>query len=192
MKTFIHPTACVDATARIGEGCKIWNFCNIQKNASLGEGCTLGQNVNIGPGVAIGKNCRIQNNVSVYEGVVLEEDVFCGPSMVFTNVLNPRSHVIRREEFRPTIVRKGATLGANCTIICGVEIAPYSMIGAGAVVTRPTEAYGLYFGTPARWRGFVCECGELLGTVSEKNPEVACPRCSKKYLKVDTHQIKPR
>ena len=189
MKTFIHPTACVDESARIAEGCKIWHFCNVQKNASLGEGCVLGQNVNIGPGVEVGKNCKIQNNVSIYEGVLLEEDVFCGPSMVFTNVLNPRSHVSRRGEFLPTIVRRGATLGANCTIVCGLEIAPFTLVGAGAVVTRSTEAYGLYVGNPARWRGFVCQCGELLGTLSDDATQVACPRCSQSYLRVGPRQL---
>lgn len=192
MKTFIHPTACVDESARIGAGCKIWHFCNVQKNASLGEGCVLGQNVNIGPGVTIGRNCKIQNNVAVYEGVTLEEDVFCGPSMVFTNVLNPRSHVSRRSEFRPTVVRRGATLGANCTIVCGVEIAPYTMIGAGAVVTRSTEAYGLYFGTAARWRGFVCQCGELLGTLPEGRTEIACSKCADAYVLVAPQRIQPK
>lgn len=189
MTTFIHPTACVDETARIAAGCKVWHFCNIQKNASLGEGCVLGQNVNIGPGVTVGRNCKIQNNVSIYEGVLLEDDVFCGPSMVFTNVLNPRSHVSRRGEFLPTVVRRGATLGANCTIVCGLEIASFTLVGAGAVVTRSTEAYGLYVGNPARWRGFVCGCGELLGTIPEGTTNVTCPRCSQSYLHVGPHQI---
>ena len=149
----------------------------------------LGQNVNVGPGVTVGKNCKIQNNVSIYEGVVLEDDVFCGPSMVFTNVLNPRSHVSRRGEFLPTIVRRGVTLGANCTIVCGVEIAPYTLVGAGSVVTRSTEAYGLYVGNPARWRGFVCQCGELLRTISDGATQVVCPRCSQSYLRVGPKQL---
>jgi len=180
---FIHPTAFIDPSARIGPRCKVWQFCNIQKNAVLGEDCVLGQNVNIGPGVKIGRNCKIQNNVSVYEGVELEDDVFCGPSMVFTNVLNPRSHISRRGEFAPTVVRRGATLGANCTIVCGIEIAPFTLVGAGAVLTRSTDAFGLYIGNPARWRGFACQCGELLKEISDRTVEHTCPRCAQQYVR---------
>jgi UDP-2-acetamido-3-amino-2,3-dideoxy-glucuronate N-acetyltransferase len=187
----IHPTACVDPTATIGEGVKVWHFCNIQKNAVVGPRCVLGQNVNVGNDVRIGANCKIQNNVSVFNGVTLEDDVFCGPSMVFTNVLNPRSHVSRRDEFRTTLVKRGATLGANCTVVCGTTIGEYAMVGAGSVVTRDLEPFGLYVGSPARHRGFVCQCGDLIKAELSVGQEYECTRCGWKYRRAGHWTIVP-
>lgn len=171
----IHETAVVDAGAVIGAGTKIWHFSHILKNTTLGENCNLGQNVVAGPDVTIGNGCKIQNNVSVYPGVTLEDDVFCGPSMVFTNVFNPRAHVNRMSEARKTLVKKGATLGANSTIVCGNTIGRYAFIGAGAVVTKDVPDYALMIGTPAKRTGWVCECGEILPQSLE------CVSCDKKY-----------
>lgn len=159
---YIHPTACIDEGCTIGKGTRIWHFTHIMKGAAIGEHCTIGQNVMIGPGVQIGNNVKVQNNVSVYEGVTCEEDVFLGPSVVFTNVINPRSAVSRKNEFIPTRVKKGATIGANATIICGNDIGEYAFIGAGAVVTRPVPAYALVVGNPARQTGWMSEQGQKL------------------------------
>lgn len=171
----VHETAMIDAGAVIGAGTKIWHFSHILKNTTLGENCNLGQNVVAGPDVTIGNGCKIQNNVSVYPGVTLEDDVFCGPSMVFTNVFNPRAHVNRMNEARMTLVKKGATLGANSTIVCGNTIGRYAFIGAGAVVTKDVPDYALMVGTPAKRTGWVCECGEILPQSLE------CVSCHKKY-----------
>ena len=151
----VHPSSYVDTPVSIGAGTRIWHFCHIMPGTVIGQNCVIGQNVAIGPNVAIGNGCKIQNNVSVYKGVTLEDDVFCGPSMVFTNVINPRAHIRRMAELRPTLVRQGATLGANCTIICGVTIGRYAMIGAGTVVTRDVPAYALVVGNPGRQVGWV-------------------------------------
>jgi UDP-2-acetamido-3-amino-2,3-dideoxy-glucuronate N-acetyltransferase len=195
---FIHATAVVDDGARIGAETRVWHFCHVMPGAVIGEGCTLGQNVVVMNGTKIGNNVKIQNNVSIYEGVELEDDVFCGPSMVFTNVVNPRSHVSRRAEFQRTLVRRGATIGANATIVCGVTIGEYAFVGAGAVVTRDVPPHALMIGVPARPAGFVCECGT---TLEDGLLELACPACGKRYMRrgesvmrigmLRTHQPEP-
>lgn len=159
---FIHESSYVDDGARIGKGTKIWHFSHVMPGAVIGERCNLGQNVVVMNAVRIGNNVKIQNNVSVYEGVELEDDVFCGPSMVFTNVMNPRSHVSRKHEYRRTLVRRGSTIGANATVLCGVTLGEYSFVGAGAVVTGDVPAYGLMVGVPAHRVGWMCQCGERL------------------------------
>src|SRR2546423_8741391 len=173
-KPFIHESAYVDDGAQIGSGTKIWHFCHVLSGAVIGERCSLGQNVVVMNGVKIGNNVKIQNNVSVYEGVVLEDDVFCGPSMVFTNVINPRSHVSRKSEYRRTIVRRGATLGANSTIVCGHTVGRYAFVGAGAVVTKDVPDYALIVGNPARVVGWVCECGTKLSTAQATAGPLTC------------------
>jgi len=159
LQTFIHPTAIVDDGAQIGPGTKIWHFCHLMPHCKVGENCIIGQNVYIDNNTVIGNGVKIQNNVSVYNGVIIEDDVFLGPSMVFTNVINPRSFIERKQEFKKTIVHKGATIGANATIICGIEIGVYAMIGAGAVVTKNVLPYALMTGNPARQTGWVSEAG---------------------------------
>ncbi len=159
---FIHPTAVVDEGVQIGKGTKIWHFSHIMSGCSIGEGCNLGQNVVVSPKVVLGKNVRVQNNVSIYEGVTCEDDVFLGPSMVFTNVINPRSAVSRKHEYMQTLVRRGASIGANATIVCGNEIGEYAFIGAGAVVTRPVPSYALVVGNPAKQIGWMSEYGHRL------------------------------
>jgi UDP-2-acetamido-3-amino-2,3-dideoxy-glucuronate N-acetyltransferase len=182
---FLHETSVVDEHSEIGQGTKIWHFSHVLKNCKIGEGCTIGQNVCIGPNVSIGNKVKIQNNVSVYEGVTLEDDVFCGPSMVFTNVLNPRSHWPRKAEFRPTLVKKGATLGANSTIICGHTIGRYSFIGANALVNKDVPDYALVYGVPGRVRGWVCYCGAklALSVFPASNEDASCPMCGREYHK---------
>ncbi len=175
----IHPTAVIDEPSEIGDGTKIWHFSHVLKNSTVGKDCNIGQNVVIGPNVSIGDGCKIQNNVSVYDGVTLEDNVFCGPSMVFTNVVNPRAEVSRKDEFGETLVRTGATLGANATIVCGVEIGKYAFVGAGAVVTRDVPDHALMIGNPARHAGDMCICGERLPDGDWK--ESACDACKRKY-----------
>jgi UDP-2-acetamido-3-amino-2,3-dideoxy-glucuronate N-acetyltransferase len=175
---FVHPTAVVDAGAEIGAGTRVWHFAHVMGGARIGRGCSLGQNVFVGRDVVIGDNVKIQNNVSVYEGVVLEDDVFCGPSMVFTNVVNPRSHVSRKHEFQPTHVRQGATLGANATVLCGHTIGRYAFVAAGAVVTRDVPDHGLVMGAPARLAGWMCRCGVRLHFA---DGSAACGACGEKY-----------
>lgn len=180
--TAIHPTAVVDDGASLGEGTKVWHFSHVCAGARIGRGCSFGQNVFVGNDVVIGDNVRVQNNVSIYDAVRLEDDVFCGPSMVFTNVFNPRSAVSRKNEYRPTLVRRGATLGANCTVICGVAVGEYAFIGAGAVVTRDVPSYALMVGVPARQSGWMCRCGLRLRSPSVfPEGEVSCA-CGAAYL----------
>jgi len=175
----IHETAVVAPTARIGPGTRVWHFCHVMDDAVVGRGCVLGQNCFVGRGVKIGDGSRLQNNVSVYEGVTLEQDVFCGPSVVFTNVNNPRAFVDRKAEFRETRVRRGATLGANATLLPGVTIGEYAFVAAGAVVTRDVQAHALVVGTPARQVGFVSRAGERL--VFDAEGRAACPRTGERY-----------
>ncbi len=178
---YLHPSSYVDDGCTIGAGTKIWHFCHIMSGATVGRSCNIGQNVVIAPDVIIGDNVKIQNNVSIYTGVVLEDDVFCGPSMVFTNVVNPRSHVIRRHEFQRTLVRNGASLGANSTIVCGHTIGRYAFVGAGAVVTRDVPDYALVVGNPARTVGWMCVCGVKAATGAKPPEMVTCAVCAARY-----------
>lgn len=182
---FVHESSYVDEGCIIGKGTKIWHFCHIMKDSVVGENCNLGQNVVISPGCIIGNNVKLQNNVSVYTGVVLEDDVFCGPSAVFTNVINPRSHVPRKDAYKRTLVRCGATLGANATVICGVTLGRYCFIGAGAVVTRDIPDYAMSYGNPSRLHGWICYCGAKLdlGTSSESIGSAQCEPCGRRYRK---------
>jgi len=175
----IHQTAVVDEGAVIGGETRIWHFTHVMKNACIGSRCNIGQNVFIGANVVIGNGCKIQNNVSVYQNVTLEDDVFCGPSAVFTNVLTPRAFIERKNEFADTRIGKGATLGANCTIVCGHSIGEYAMVGAGSVVTKNVPAYALVVGNPARHIGWVGRAGERLG------PDLICPRTGERYVVID-------
>lgn len=179
MAVIIHPTAIVDEGAQIGDGTRIWHWVHICGGAQIGNNCSFGQNVFVGNKVIIGNNVKIQNNVSVYDDVILEDNVFCGPSMVFTNVINPRSHVTRKHEYRQTRVEIGATIGANATIVCGHTIGRYAMIGAGTVVTKDVPAYALVVGTPARHLGWVCQCGVRL---PNEGGLLKCPDCGSTYL----------
>ena len=179
---FVHQSSFIDPGAVIGEGTKIWHFCHVMPGAVIGERCNLGQNVVVMPGVRIGNNVKIQNNVSIYEGVELEDDVFCGPSCVFTNVLNPRSHVSRKHAYQKTLVRRGVSIGANATIVCGVTLGEYALIGAGAVVTSDVPAYGLMVGVPARRVGWMCQCGVRL---QPREGRAACAACGASYREAD-------
>jgi UDP-2-acetamido-3-amino-2,3-dideoxy-glucuronate N-acetyltransferase len=178
---FVHPSSYVDDGAEIGEGTRVWHFSHVMSGARVGRRCNIGQNVVISPGVVIGDDVKIQNNVSVYTGVVLEDHVFCGPSMVFTNVVNPRSHVSRRHEYQQTLVRTGATLGANSTIVCGHTVGRHSFVGAGAVVTRDVPDYALVVGNPARVSGWMCECGVRIAGGSVLPAKAACGSCGASY-----------
>jgi UDP-2-acetamido-3-amino-2,3-dideoxy-glucuronate N-acetyltransferase len=181
---FVHESSYVDQPCSIGTGTKIWHFSHIMKNSRIGANCNIGQNVVISPDVVIGSNVKIQNNVSIYTGCILEDDVFCGPSMVFTNVINPRSHVIRRNEYQTTLVRKGASLGANCTVVCGITIGRYAFVGAGSVVTRDIPDYALVYGNPARPRGWICACGIALVFSSDVDESRSkCEACGAEYIK---------
>jgi UDP-2-acetamido-3-amino-2,3-dideoxy-glucuronate N-acetyltransferase len=184
-KFFAHDSSFIDPGCEIGDGTKIWHFCHVMSGSRIGRACNIGQNVVISPDVVIGNNVKIQNNVSVYTGVVLEDDVFCGPSMVFTNVTNPRSHVSRKHEYRKTIVGKGATLGANCTVVCGHNVGRFAFVGAGAVVTRDVPDYALVLGSPGRIAGWMCECGERLATGVQLPSTAACRSCLIRYQAVD-------
>ncbi|MFH1018503.1 MAG: acyltransferase [Pseudomonadota bacterium] len=175
---FVHGSAIVDAGAQIGAGTRIWHFCHVMGGARIGERCILGQNVFVAATAVLGTNCKIQNNVSIYDGVVLEQDVFCGPSMVFTNVINPRSHIIRKDEYMTTTVKKGATIGANATIICGATIGEFAFVAAGAVVRRDVPAHGFVAGVPAQLKGWMCECGIRLDAVKTK---LKCGACGLNY-----------
>ena len=173
---YIHPTATVDPGAQIGPGTKIWHYCHVMAGARIGQACSLGQNVFVGATAVIGDRVKIQNNVSVYDAVELADEVFCGPSMVFTNVATPRSHVNRRGAYTPTRVGRGATLGANCTIVCGHRVGQFAFIGAGAVVTRNVPPHALMLGVPARRRGWACWCGVTL-----RELDLTCPECGREY-----------
>ena len=177
---FLHSSSVVDADVSIGDGTKIWHFCHVLSHSTIGERCVLGQNVMAGPNVTIGNGCKIQNNVSLYDGVTLEDDVFCGPSCVFTNVLTPRAFIERKDEFLPTLVRTGATIGANATIICGTTIGCFAMVGAGAVVTYDVLDYQLVVGSPARPIGWVSRIGDRLGA------DLVCPRTGETYRETET------
>lgn len=172
---FVHPTAIIDAGAEIGSNSRVWHFSHLLPGTRVGSDCIIGQNCMLGPDVAVGRGCKLQNNVSLYAGVTLEDEVFCGPSCVFTNVLRPRAFVNRRDEFLPTLVRRGATIGANATIVCGVTIGQYAMIGAGAIVTKDIADFALVVGNPSRQIGWVSRSGERLG------PDLICPRTGERY-----------
>jgi len=175
---YVHPSSFVDEGAVVGRGTKIWHFCHVLSGAVIGDRCNIGQNCVIMPGVKLGNNVKLQNNVSVYEGVELEDDVFCGPSMVFTNVGTPRSHVNRRGEYEKTLVKQGATIGANATVVCGNTLGRYAFVGAGAVVTRPVRDFALVVGNPAHQIGWMCRCGERLTLTGGAG---TCARCGTSY-----------
>jgi UDP-2-acetamido-3-amino-2,3-dideoxy-glucuronate N-acetyltransferase len=182
-KFYFHPTAQIDEDVKIGTGTKIWHFTHIISGSKIGENCSIGQNVVIGPDVTIGSGCKIQNNVSVYKGVTLEDNVFCGPSAVFTNVVNPRAEIKRMSEIKPTLVKKGATLGANCTIVCGHTIGNYAFIAAGSVITKDVPDFALMAGNPAKLKGWMCQCGYKL------NEKMKCPQCGKIYKMNNKHGL---
>lgn len=175
---FVHESSYIDEPCKIGEGTRIWHFSHIMKNSVIGEKCNIGQNVVISPDVVLGNNVKIQNNVSVYTGVICEDDVFLGPSCVFTNVINPRSFIARKEEYRQTIIKKGASIGANATIVCGHDVGRYAFVGAGAVITKDVPDYALVVGNPARIVGYVCECGNRLDRIKDN---YICKSCNRKY-----------
>ena len=178
---FVHESSFVDDGCEIGEGTKIWHFCHIMPGSKIGRGCNLGQNVVVSPQVVIGNNAKIQNNVSLYTGVILEDDVFCGPSMVFTNVVNPRSHVSRKAEYRQTLVKRGASIGANATVVCGHTIGRYAFIGAGTVVTKDVPDFALVVGNPGRVAGWMCECGVKLASGPTRPSAASCAACGSRY-----------
>ncbi|HMM77822.1 MAG TPA: acyltransferase [Gammaproteobacteria bacterium] len=178
----VHPTAIVDDGARIGESTRIWHWVHVSAGARIGRACSFGQNVYVGNRVIIGDNVKVQNNVSIYDNVTLEDGVFCGPSMVFTNVYNPRAEVSRKDEYRDTLVKRGATLGANCTIVCGTTIGEYAFIGAGAVVNRDVPAFALMLGVPARQAGWMSRHGERLNLPLTGNAETVCPHTGDRYV----------
>ncbi len=188
MKYFAHETAIIDKGCDIGKGTKIWHFSHIMPNCKIGENCNIGQNVVVSTDVILGRNVKVQNNVSIYTGVICEDDVFLGPSMVFTNVINPRSVVIRRDQYIKTVVGKGATIGANATIICGNDIGKYSFIGAGAVITKEVEPYALYVGNPAKQIGWMSEYGQRLDF--DKQGFAECPESKEKYKLIDNNVTK--
>lgn len=179
---FVHESSYIDEPCQIGAGTKIWHFTHIMKNSVIGEKCNIGQNIVISPNVVLGNNVKIQNNVSVYTGVICEDDVFLGPSCVFTNVINPRSFIARKEEYRQTLIKKGASIGANATIVCGHAIGKYAFVGAGAVVTKDVPDYALVVGNPARIVGYVCECGNRLERVKD---DYVCKSCNREYGIID-------
>ena len=182
MKFSAHESCFIDEGALVGDDTKIWHFTHVMPGARIGRRCNIGQNVVVSPDVVVGDNVKIQNNVSVYEGVELEDDVFCGPSCVFTNVMNPRSHVSRKHEYRKTLVRRGASIGANATVICGVTLGEYAFIGAGAVVTSDVPPFALMVGVPARRIGWMCQCGERL---LPAKGQAACAVCGARYAEAD-------
>jgi UDP-2-acetamido-3-amino-2,3-dideoxy-glucuronate N-acetyltransferase len=179
---YVHESSYVDEPCQIGEGTKIWHFSHVMRDTVIGRGCNIGQNVLVASGVRIGDGCKIQNNVSLYTGVVLEDHVFCGPSMVFTNVVNPRSEVVRRSEYKATLVKRGASIGANATVLCGTTIGTYAFVGAGAVVTRDVADFALVVGSPARPVGWMCRCGIKLQV---SGPQARCAACGAPYAHHD-------
>ena len=181
MAHWAHPSAIVDEGATLGDGSKVWHFAHVSPGARIGDGCSLGQGVYVGNDVLIGHRVKIQNNVSVYDAVTLEDEVFCGPSMVFTNVMNPRAAVVRKNEYRRTLVRRGATLGANCTIVCGTTVGEYAFVGAGAVVSRDVPAFALVVGVPARRIGWMSRHGERLALPASGTGSAACPATGERY-----------
>ena len=188
MSAFIHESSYVDEDVQIGEDTKVWYFCHIQKGARIGKNCSLGQNVNISNNVKIGDGVKIQNNVAVYEGVEIEDDVFCGPSCVFTNDLTPRAKYPKgHENYKKTVIRRGASIGANATIVCGHDIGRYAFVGAGAVVTKNVPDYAMVYGSPARIRGYVCQCGEKLHFSEGR---AVCAACGKKYDMNENSEVK--
>jgi UDP-2-acetamido-3-amino-2,3-dideoxy-glucuronate N-acetyltransferase len=187
----VHPSAIVDDGATIGAGSRVWHFVHVCGKAVIGERCSLGQNVFVGNRVRIGSNCKIQNNVSIYDNVYLDDDVFCGPSMVFTNVYNPRSAVTRKDEYRDTFVRRGATLGANCTIVCGTTVGEYAFVAAGAVVNRDVAPYALVAGVPARQIGWMSRFGERIPLPLSGSGEFTCPHTGRKYRLTDGRMESP-
>jgi UDP-2-acetamido-3-amino-2,3-dideoxy-glucuronate N-acetyltransferase len=181
MSVTIHPSAVVDDGAQLGDGCRVWHFAHICAGARIGKDCSFGQNVFVSNDVVIGHNVKVQNNVSIYDAVTLEDDVFCGPSMVFTNVHNPRSAVARKSEYRPTLVKRGATLGANCTIVCGVTIGQHAFVGAGAVVSKDAPDFALMVGVPARQIGWMSRHGEKLALPVRGQGQASCPATGERY-----------
>lgn len=186
---FVHESSYVDEGCTIGAGTKIWHFSHVMKGCTIGENCNIGQNVVISPGVTLGKGVKIQNNVSVYTGVVCEDGVFLGPSCVFTNVINPRAFIERKSEYRETTIKKGASIGANATIVCGHDIGRYAFVGAGSVVTKNVPDYAMVYGSPARIRGYVCRCGEKLNFIDGK---AKCPACGLEYEMNENSVVKER
>jgi UDP-2-acetamido-3-amino-2,3-dideoxy-glucuronate N-acetyltransferase len=182
MNTMVHSTALVDEGAQVGTGCRIWHWVHISAGALIGRDCSFGQNVFVGNRVLIGNNCKVQNNVSVYDNVTLEDNVFCGPSMVFTNVYNPRSEVIRKDEYRKTLVKRGATLGANSTVVCGITIGEYAFVGAGAVVNRDVPDFALMLGVPARQAGWMSRFGERLDLPLSGEGQAVCKHTGEQYV----------
>jgi UDP-2-acetamido-3-amino-2,3-dideoxy-glucuronate N-acetyltransferase len=180
-KYTVHPSSFVDEGCEIGDDTKIWHFCHIMPRAKIGRGCNIGQNVVISPDVVVGNNVKIQNNVSIYTGVILEDDVFCGPSMVFTNVVNPRSHVPRKDEYRRTLVKRGASIGANSTIVCGHTIGRFAFVGAGAVVITEVPDFALVVGNPGRISGWMCACGVKLAAGRVPPATATCGACGSTY-----------
>lgn len=180
---FVHSSSYIDENCEIGEETKIWHFSHIMKDCKIGRNCNIGQNVVVSPGVVLGDGCKVQNNVSIYTGVVCEDGVFLGPSCVFTNVINPRAFIERKTEYRKTTVKKGASIGANATIVCGHDIGRYALVGAGSVVTKDVPDYALVYGCPAEIRGWVCQCGERLRFPRDR---AVCPACGKKYQMIES------
>jgi len=187
MNYFVHQTAVIDTGCTIGDGTKVWHFSHIMPNSTLGKNCNIGQNVVVSPQVVLGNNVKVQNNVSIYTGVICEDDVFLGPSMVFTNVINPRSAIIRKDEYKTTLVKKGASIGANATIICGVTIGEFALIGAGSVITKDVKPYELVYGNPAKHKGWVSEYGHTLNF--NIHGTAICPESNQEY-QIDSHIVK--
>ena len=181
MEYFKHESSYIDTGAVIGAGTKIWHFCHVMGQAQIGKECILGQNVFVGPNVWVGDRVKVQNNVSLYDGVKIEDDVFIGPSVVFTNVLNPRSFIERKEEFKPTLVKKGASIGANATLVCGTRVGQYAFVAAGSVVTKNVKDYALVAGIPAEFKYWICKCGHRIEDTNDSKTKV-CPKCSEEYI----------
>lgn len=184
---YVHESSYIDDEVQIGHGTKIWHFCHIMQNSKIGANCNIGQNVVISPNVILGNGVKVQNNISIYSGVICEDDVFLGPSMVFTNVVNPRAFIERKSEFKQTMVKKGASIGANATVVCGCTIGKYAFVGAGSVVSKDIPDYALAYGNPARIRGWVCQCGEKL---QFKADTAKCKECGLEYINVSENEVR--